>query len=211
MTETQCEPPSQRRKERSFIQDRVHQIELVINGVPGSGNMSDLLTKNLNRPQTIKHTVALGLENIQNVNLCAVSTVRSCLFLAGLLDSILDSACFEWERFLGLCELRTTFGTLLIEFCTDPQSSFVTAGNDYSVFVLPVTLEVDGTSHETVERLMSAMSVARDWGMKVVLWSSTHLVLGEALGRENTRTRTPNTRSACKLCTRCTESFGNRG
>ena len=65
-----------------FIQDRVHQNELVINGVPGSENMSDLLTKNLNRPQTIKHTEALGLENIQNVNLCAVSTVRSCLFLA---------------------------------------------------------------------------------------------------------------------------------
>ncbi|OLQ12435.1 hypothetical protein AK812_SmicGene3653 [Symbiodinium microadriaticum] len=84
----------------------------------------------------------------------------SKLLIQGLLDSILDSACFEWERFLGLCELRTTFGTLLIEFCTDPQSSFVTAGSDYSVFVLPVTLEVGGTSHETVERLMSAMSAS---------------------------------------------------
>ena len=168
-----------------FIQDRVHQNELVINGVPGSENMSDLLTKNLNRPQTIKHTEALGLENIQNVDLCAVSTVRSCLFLAGLLDSILDGACFEWERFVGLCELRTTFGTLLIEFCTDPQSSFVTAGSDYSVFVLPVTLEVDGTSHETVERLMSAMSVAREWGMKVVLWSSTHCTGGSPWQRKH--------------------------
>ena len=170
--------------------------------------MSDLLTKNLNRPQTIKHTEALGLENIQNFNLCEVSTVRSCLFLAGLLESILDSACFEWERFIGLCELRTTFGTLLIEFCTDPQSSFVTAGSDYSVFVLPVTLEVDGTSHETVERLMSAMSVARDWGMKVVLWSSTSCTGGSPW---QTRMRTPNTRSACKLCTQCTESLGSRG
>ena len=47
-----------------FIQDRVHQNELVINGVPGSENMSDLLTKNLSRPQTLKHTEALGLENI---------------------------------------------------------------------------------------------------------------------------------------------------
>ena len=130
MTETQCEPPSQRRKERSFIQDRVHQNELVINGVPGSENMSDLLTKNLNRPQTIKRTEALGLESIHNVNLCAVSTVRSCLFLAGLLDSVLDSACFEWERFVGLCELQTTFGSLLIEFCTDPHSSFVATGSD---------------------------------------------------------------------------------
>ena len=104
----------------------------MINGVPGSENMSDLLTKNLNRPQTMKHTEALGLENIQNVDLCAVSVVRSCLFLAGLLDSILDSACFEWEGFVGLCELRTAFGTLLIEFYTDPQCSFVTAGSDCS-------------------------------------------------------------------------------
>ena len=97
----------------------------------------------------------------------------------------MDSACFEWERFQGLCELRTTFGTLLIEFCTDPQSSFVTAGSDYSVFVLPVTLEVDGTSRETVERLMSAMSVARDWGMKVVLWSSTPCTGGSPWQRKH--------------------------
>ena len=94
-------------------------------------------------------------------------------------------ACFEWERFVGLCELRTTFGTLLIKFCTGPQSSFVTAESDYSVFVLPVTLEVDGTSHETVERLMSAMSVAREWGMKVVLWSSTPCTGGSPWQRKH--------------------------
>ena len=168
-----------------FIQDRVHQHELVINGVPGEENVSDLLTKNLNRPQTLKHTTTLGLEDIHQVDLCAVPVVRSCVFLAGLLNSIFDSTELEWERFLGLCELPTSYGTLLVEFCTDPQSSFVTTGCDYSVFVLPVTLEVDGTSPETVERLMSAMDVARSWGMKVVLWSSTPCTGGSPWQRKH--------------------------
>ena len=117
-------------------------------GWPGEENVSDLLTKNLNRPQTLKHTTTLGLEDIHQVDLCAVPVVRSCVFLAGLLNSIFDNTELEWERFLGLCELPTSYGTLLIEFCTDPRSSFVTTGCDYSVFVLPVTLEVDGTSPE---------------------------------------------------------------
>ncbi|CAE7578587.1 GIP [Symbiodinium sp. CCMP2592] len=132
-----------------FIQDRVHQNELVINGVAGEENVSDLLTKNLNRPQTLKHTTTLGLEDVHQVDLCAVPVVRSCVFLTGLLNSIFDNTELEWERFLGLCELPTSYGTLFIEFCTDPQSSFVTTGCDYSVFVLPVTVEVDGTSPET--------------------------------------------------------------
>ena len=168
-----------------FIQDRVHQHELVINGVPGEENVSDLLTKNLNRPQTLKHTTTLGLEDIHQVDLCAVPVVRSCVFLAGLLNSIFDNTELEWERFLGLCELPTSYGTLLIEFCTDPRSSFVTTGCDYSVFVLPVTLEVDGTSPETVERLISAMDVARSWGMKVVLWSSTPCTGGSPWQRKH--------------------------
>ena len=63
-----------------FIQDRVHQNELVINGVPGEDNVSDLLTKNLNRPQTLKHTATLGLEDLHQVDLCAVPVVRSCVF-----------------------------------------------------------------------------------------------------------------------------------
>ena len=153
----------------------MHQHELVINGVPGEENVSDLLTKNLNRPQTLKHTTTLGLEDIHQVDLCAVPVVRSCVFLAEL----------EWERFLGLCELPTSYGTLLVEFCTDPRSSFVTTGCDYSVFVLPVTLEVDGTSPETVERLISAMDVARSWGMKVVLWSSTPCTGGSPWQRKH--------------------------
>ena len=168
-----------------FIQDRVHQHELVINGVPGEENVSDLLTKNLNRPQTLKHTTTLGLEDIHQVDLCAVPVVRSCVFLAGLLNSIFDNTELEWERFLGLCELPTSYGTLLVEFCTDPRSSFVTTGCDYSVFVLPVTLEVDGTSPETVERLISAMDVARSWGMKVVLWSSTPCTGGSPWQRKH--------------------------
>ena len=168
-----------------FIQDRVHQNELVINGVPGEENVSDLLTKNLNRPQTLKHTTTLGLEDVHQVDLCTVPVVRSCVFLAGLLNSIFDNTELEWERFLGLCELPTSYGTLFIEFCTDPQSSFVTAGCDYSVFVLPVTVEVDGTSPETVERLMTAMDVARSWGMKVVLWSSTPCTGGSPWQRKH--------------------------
>ena len=103
----------------------------------------------------------------------------------GLLNSIFDNTDLEWERFLGLCELPTSFGTLLIEFCTDPRSSFVTTGCDYSVFVLPVTLEVDGTSPETVERLMSAMDAARSWGMKVVLWSNTPCTGGSPWQRKH--------------------------
>ena len=67
-------------KSKSFIQDRVHQNELVINGVPGEDNVSDLLTKNLNRPQTLKHTATLGLEDLHQVDLCAVPVVRSCVF-----------------------------------------------------------------------------------------------------------------------------------
>ncbi|CAE7030618.1 RE1 [Symbiodinium sp. CCMP2592] len=168
-----------------FIQDRVHQNELVINGVAGEENVSDLLTKNLNRPQTLKHTTTLGLEDVHQVDLCAVPVVRSCVFLTGLLNSIFDNTELEWERFLGLCELPTSYGTLFIEFCTDPQSSFVTTGCDYSVFVLPVTVEVDGTSPETVERLMSAMDVARSWGMKVVLWSSTPCTGGSPWQRKH--------------------------
>ena len=103
---------------------------------------SHLLTKNLNRAQALKHTATLGLEDVHQVDLCAV------------LESIFDNTELEWERFLGLCELPTSCGTLLIEFCTDPLSSFVTTGCDYSVFVLPVAVEVDGTSPETVEWLM---------------------------------------------------------
>ena len=109
---------------KSFIQDRVHQQD----GVPGEENVSDLLTKNLNRPQTLKHTTTLGLEDIHQVDLCAVPVVRSCVFLAGLLNSIFDNTELEWERFLGLCELPTSYGTLLVEFCTDPRSSLVTTG-----------------------------------------------------------------------------------
>ena len=168
-----------------FIQDRVHEGELVINGVSGLENVSDLLTKNLNRQQTLKHTAALGLENLHDVNLCAVPVVRSCLLLAGLLDSVFDNTCLDWERFVGLCELHTTFGTLLIEFCTDSNSSLSRLGADFSVFVLPVTLEVDGTSHETVDQLMSAMDVARSWGMKVVLWSSTPCTGGSPWQRKH--------------------------
>ena len=84
--------------------------------------------------------------------------MKSCLFLAGVLDSIFDDVVLGWERF---------------EFCTDSRSSLSGVGVDYSVFVIPVTLEVDGTSLETVKRLLGAMDIARDWGMKVVLQSST--------------------------------------
>ena len=175
-----------------FIQDRVHEGELVINGVSGLENVSDLLTKNLNRQQTLKHTAALGLENLHDVNLCAVPVVRSCLLLAGLLDSVLDNTCLDWERFVGLCELQTTFGTLLIEFCTDSNSSLSRLGSDFSVFVLPVSLEVDGTSHETVDQLMSAMDVARSWGMKVVLWSSTPCTGGSPWQRRHDSSENPH-------------------
>ncbi|CAE7675304.1 RE1 [Symbiodinium sp. CCMP2592] len=145
-----------------FIQDRVHQNELVINGVAGEENVSDLLTKNLNIPQTSKHTTTLGLEDVHQVDLCAVPVVRSCVFLTGLLNSIFDNTELEWERFLGLCELPTSYGTLFIEFW-----------------------EVDGTSPETVERLMSAMDVARSLGMKVVLWSSTPCTGGSPWQRKH--------------------------
>ena len=175
-----------------FVQDRVHEGELVINGVSGLENVSDLLTKNLNRQQTLKHTAALGLENLHDVNLCAVPVVRSCLLLAGLLDSVLDNTCLDWERFVGLCELQTTFGTLLIEFCTDSNSSLSRLGSDFSVFVLPVSLEVDGTSHETVDQLMSAMDVARNWGMKVVLWSSTPCTGGSPWQRRHDSSENPH-------------------
>ena len=175
-----------------FIQDRVHEGELVINGVSGLENVSDLLTKNLNRQQTLKHIAALGLENLRDVNLCAVPVVRSCLLLAGLLDSVLDNTCLDWERFVGLFELQTTFGTLLIEFCTDSNSSLSRLGSDFSVFVLPVSLEVDGTSHETVDQLMSAMDVARSWGMKVVLWSSTPCTGGSPWQRRHDSSENPH-------------------
>ena len=66
-------------------------VAFCINGVPGEENVSDLLTKNLNRPQTLKHTTTLGLEDIHQVDLCAVPVVRSCVFLAGLLNSIFDN------------------------------------------------------------------------------------------------------------------------
>ena len=116
-------------------------------------------------------------------------------FLAGLLNSIFDNTELEWERFLGLCELPTSYGTLLIEFCMDPRSSFVTTGCDYSVFVLPVTLEVDRTSPETVERLISAMDVARSWGMKVVLWSSTPCTGGSPWQRKTLAPQPPTPRA----------------
>ena len=87
---------------------------------------------------------AWGLEDIHRVDILEVPVVKSCLFLAGVLDSIFDDAVLGWERFVALCELQTSFfSTLLIEFCTDSKSSLSSAGVDYSVFVIPVTLEVD--------------------------------------------------------------------
>ena len=41
---------------RCFMQDRVHNNGLAIEGVSGLDNVSDLLTKNLSRAQTMKHT-----------------------------------------------------------------------------------------------------------------------------------------------------------
>ena len=54
-----------------FIQDNVHNKELVINGVAGLENMSDLLTKNVNKQQTDKRTAALGLEDIHRFDILA--------------------------------------------------------------------------------------------------------------------------------------------
>ena len=167
----------------------------MINGVSGLESVSDILTKNLNRQQTIKHTAALGLENIHDVSLSIVPLVPSCLFLAGLLDSFFDNDGLAWEKFVGLCELQTTYGTLLVEFCTDTHSNLSLLGAAHSVFVLPVTQEVDGTSRETVGQLMSAMNVTRSWGMKVVLWSSTPCAVGSPWQRKQDYNDNPSYRN----------------
>ena len=147
--------------------------------------MSDLLTKNLNRIQTAKHMATLGLEDVTNIDFRAVPAVRSCLLLSGVLDSVLGPDNLEREAFCRLAELETEYSTLLIEFCTSSRSNLYLRGSVHQVFVLPITQEVDGTSDDTVERVMSAMNVAREWGMKVVFWSSAPCTGGSLYQRRN--------------------------
>ena len=168
-----------------FIQDRVHSGELAVEGVAGTENVSDLLTKNLNRLQTAKHTATLGLEDVTNIDFREVPAVRSCLLLSGVLDSVLGPDNLEYEAFCRLCELETEYSTLLIEFCTSSRSNLYLQGSVHQVFVLPITQGVDGTSNDTVERVMSAMNVAREWGMKVVFWSSTPCTGGSPYQRRH--------------------------
>ncbi|OLQ02000.1 hypothetical protein AK812_SmicGene15222 [Symbiodinium microadriaticum] len=136
-----------------FLQDKVENGEILVQHVPGTDNVADLLTKNLSATQTWYHIVQLGLEErlTRSVFLSEDALPVRCTLFVCMKGLFSASADDPWTLLIGRCKLQTPHYVVMVEFCTSGEAWLTRLANHYGIHAIPVVAEVDATLPETME------------------------------------------------------------
>ena len=158
-----------------FLQDKVENGEILVQHVPGTDNVADLLTKNLSATQTWYHIVQLGLEErlTRSVFLSEDALPVRCTLFVCMKGLFSASADDPWTLLIGRCKLQTPHYVVMVEFCTSGEAWLTRLANHYGIHAIPVVAEVDATLPETMELIEASLQLASRKNMHVIVWAST--------------------------------------